>query len=45
MVDAGALLATPLLELWVLAAHLVLPASNTPGYVCDAKGKPLQYRL
>lgn len=45
MVTAGALLAAPLLELWVLVAHLVLPARNVEGYVRDAKGKPLKYRL
>ncbi|KAJ4423362.1 hypothetical protein N0V82_001965 [Gnomoniopsis sp. IMI 355080] len=45
MFEVGALLISPLLELWVLIAHLVLPASNVDGYVRDSKGKPLKYRL
>lgn len=45
MVDTGGLLASPLLELWVLAAHLALPASEVEGYVRDAKDKSLKYRL
>lgn len=45
MPSAGALLFSPLLELGVLIAHLVLPAREIDGYVRDAKGKPLRYRL
>ncbi|CAN8104575.1 unnamed protein product [Discula destructiva] len=45
MVDAGALVASPLLELGVLAAHLFLPASIVEGYVKDSKNKALKYRL
>lgn len=45
MFDAGGLLFSPILELWVLIAHLVLPASDVEGYVRDSKGKPLRYRL
>jgi len=29
----------------VLALHVVLPARRVPGYVRDAEGKPLRYRL
>lgn len=45
MAAISALVTSPLLELWVLVAHLVLPASNVDGYVRDSKGKPLRYRL
>lgn len=45
MTTTGALLFTPLLELWVLFAHLILPATEIDGYVRDDKGKPLKYRL
>lgn len=45
MMSTGALLVSPLLELWVLVAHLALPAHEIDGYVRDAKGKPLRYRL
>lgn len=34
-----------LIELWVLALHLALPAHDIAGYVKDNKGKPLRYRL
>lgn len=45
MIATGALLFSPLLELWVLIAHLVLPATEIDGYVRDDKDKPLRYRL
>ncbi|KAI3392181.1 hypothetical protein diail_6099 [Diaporthe ilicicola] len=45
MIGTGALLVSPLVELGVLALHLVLPAREIDGYVRDTKGKPLRYRL
>lgn len=45
MAGAGPLLVSPLIELGVLALHLILPAQEIDGYVRDAKGKPLRYRL
>lgn len=45
MIDVGGLSFSPLLEIWVLIAHLTLPASDVTGYVHDSKGKPLRYRL
>lgn len=38
-------LVPPLIEAFVLALHLVLPAHAVDGYVKDAEGKPLRYRL
>ncbi|KAF3765527.1 hypothetical protein M406DRAFT_329428 [Cryphonectria parasitica EP155] len=45
MLDTKALLFSPLLELFILIAHLALPAREVEGYVRDAKDKPLKYRL
>lgn len=45
MVGVGPLLVSPLIELVVLALHLILPAQEIDGYVRDTKGKPLRYRL
>lgn len=45
MVGVGPCLASPLIELGVLALHLILPAQQIDGYVRDSKGKPLRYRL
>lgn len=45
MFDIRPLLFSPILELWVLAAHLILPASAIDGYVRDSNDKPLKYRL
>lgn len=45
MAGAGPLLVSPLVELGVLALHLILPAHEIDGYVRDPKGKPLRYRL
>lgn len=45
MVGTGPLLVSPLIELGVLALHLLLPAQEIDGYVRDDKGKPLRYRL
>lgn len=41
----AAWLAPPLIELWVLVLHLILPARDVDGYAKDAQGKPLRYRL
>ncbi|KAL1865894.1 hypothetical protein Daus18300_007006 [Diaporthe australafricana] len=45
MVETGALLVSTLIELGVLALHVILPAQEIDGYVRDTKGKPLRYRL
>lgn len=45
MAGTGPLLVSPLVELAVLALHLILPAQEIDGYVRDPKGKPLRYRL
>lgn len=45
MAGVGPLLVSPLIELGVLALHLVLPAQEIDGYVRDSKGKPLRYQL
>lgn len=36
---------TPLLDLFILTAHIILPAQTVDGYIQDDKGKPLKYRL
>jgi len=45
MIDVAGFLAPFVIYAYVLALHLVLPAQRVRGYVRDATGTPLSYRL